>query len=531
MAKIEYETGRSLDEALASGRLWASPNASDNRSLIVLVHGWRKSPRVFAGLMQALRDDERFTSCDLLPCLYPAGILANTDAGGVARGLASEIDRLDKMFEFESVYLIGHSMGGVIVRATYLDAAERNYSWNAKVKRLALLASTNRGFNTKRLRRRVAVWLSEYSPIPVARLGLSMCRAGTFVSSVRLRWLRRFADSEPAETVQIRGYHDVVVESNDSADLFRYDNSAEIEIDATHTSVVPKSATEPAYGFLVNALTLPIRQMKRPILEDDCKQTVFLIHGIRDRGGAWLEHLKKEVLRFDGSADVQMIEYGYFKLLDFLLPSFRANKVRRFVDEYSQALAKRPEKPISVAGHSNGTYILGNAVKNIDGVEFEKVYLAGSVLPDSFPWKELLGSKVQKIRNDAASQDWVVALICGTLSCLPIYRDLGIGGFAGFQQLPLESESRYFSGGHSVALEEENLETVAKFLAMGAPSRIEDLPTIEPSVWLDRGSRGLFWILLVMLGTVTWLTFLAPSVAIPVWIALGVVLLVFLIAW
>lgn len=71
--------------------------------------------------MQAIRKDPSFRECDLLPWSYPAGTFSNTNPQSVAVALANEIDRLNQMFHFDRVYFIGHSMGGVIVRAAYLE--------------------------------------------------------------------------------------------------------------------------------------------------------------------------------------------------------------------------------------------------------------------------------------------------------------------------------------------------------------------------------------------------------------------------
>jgi alpha-beta hydrolase superfamily lysophospholipase len=483
------------------------------RRLLVLVHGWMRTPQHYRGLLQAFRGDPDLADCDLLPWGYRAGRLANTDPAGVAQALASEINRLDSLYGYHEIFLIGHSVGGVIVRAALLDGMERGHAWaipdNKKVRRIVLLASTNRGFQPPNLVYRLGTFAARHSVWPVSDLILSMLRGGPFVTGVRLRWLRQYRGAEPPETVQILGTRDPVVRPDDSADLFRYANSVMIRVDADHVSIVPTDSSDPTYPYIVDALLGPLAGKHRPSPPAPRSRVVFLLHGIRDYG-PWLDDLRKEVLRLDPDAEVLPVRYGYFKLINFLAPSLRASKVRDFVDRYAQELAKQPDIPFAVAGHSNGTYILGHALKDVPGVAFERAYLAGCVLPDDFPWDVLLETKVAQVRNDAARSDWVVALICGTLSWLPFYRDLGLGGFTGFQRLPPDSESRYLPGGHGAALSKDNLTSIAEFLVRGRPTALTDLPTtLQP--WLDRGSRGLFWVLLALIAVALLLIWVAPT--------------------
>ncbi|MDG3007504.1 alpha/beta fold hydrolase [Paludisphaera mucosa] len=526
---------RTLDEAVAQGRLCPSPTPRpEGRRLVVVVHGWRRTPEAYKGLLRSFRDDPRLADCDLLPWAYRAGRLSNTNPTGVAQGLATEIDRLDRENDYREIFLVGHSMGGVIVRAALLDGIERDLAWAApgkrKVRRLVLLASTNRGFDVPRFLG-PAVFVIRHLPFPVASFALSMLRGSWFVTGVRLRWLRRFCGTEPPETVQILGTRDPVVGPDDSADVFRYANSALVPVDADHISILPSGPDDPTYPYVVDALLGPMSAKHRPRQPAPRSRVVFLIHGIRDYG-PWLDDLREAVLRLDPEAEVLPIRYGYFKLINFLAPSLRAGKVRDFVDRYVQELAKRPDVPFAAAGHSNGTFIIATAVKDVPGVEFERVYLAGSVLPDDFAWDALIGGKVAQVRNDTARSDWVVALICGTLSWLAPYRDLGIGGFAGFQRLPPGSESRYLPGDHGAALTKDNLSSIAAFLVHGRPGALTGLPTSLPT-WLDRGSRGLFWILLVALVAIVGLLFVVGLTPAILWTGaiLAVVAVVFLIAY
>ena len=155
---------------------------------------------------------------------------------------------------------------------------------------------------------------------------------------------------------------------------------------------------------------------------------------------------------------------GSLELRLLLGTSFRAAfsrsaKVRWFRDTYDDEIKDKSvpadrEHPPSIVAHSFGTYILGNALLKYDWLRFDKVILCGSILPQNFPWDQLIErGQVQSVRNEYGVQDtwsglvrWFVA---GT----------GPSGRNGFncthERLEQErfeyTHSEYFNKGHMEA--------------------------------------------------------------------------------
>ncbi len=117
----------------------------------------------------------------------------------------------------------------------------------------------------------------------------------------------------------------------------------------------------------------------------------LLVHGIRDYAD-WQENVEflleeKYKLSAHGSGiKVISVRYGYFTALQFLLSDQRQRCIRAFADHYIQEIAANPEinpHNISVFAHSNGAYVVGEALKNFDQIKVGTLYFAGSVCRSS----------------------------------------------------------------------------------------------------------------------------------------------------
>ena len=138
----------------------------------------------------------------------------------------------------------------------------------------------------------------------------------------------------------------------------------------------------------------------------------FVVHGIRDYG-TWLGTLEKEILKLDPAARVWRRRYPYFSILNFLRPEDRKAKVDRLVRDYADHRVAFPNAAFVCGGHSNGTYILANAMLEYRGLRFERVFLAGSVLPQEFDWRTIgRRGQVGSMRNDMANADIPVGFFC-----------------------------------------------------------------------------------------------------------------------
>ena len=152
------------------------------------------------------------------------------------------------------------------------------------------------------------------------------------------------------------------------------------------------------------------------------KQVIFPLHGIRSTG-AWYGELS------DGLGDDFLLRqskwsYGKFSAIEFLFPCLRRGKVKWFSktyhDEISRAdVGKELNTPIngqanlpSVIAHSFGTYILGYALLHDDTIKLDKALLCGSILPENFPWNDIIErGQVREVKNEQAQKDLPVSVV------------------------------------------------------------------------------------------------------------------------
>ncbi len=392
---------------------------------------------------------------------------------------------------FSDVVLIGHSLGGLFVRQAYLLASgavegEEPSTWGSYVSRIILFASANRGLNLDRRATawlRPFIWLARIAPLP-RFVSNDLIRGSSFLTNLRINWIRHFGSfaaprsGEPREdderrepvVVQLLGDRDGVVTSDDSRDVLAFPRAVHIEVaDADHRGIYRiDKAPDPAARYAVVRQALTVSPSgNRPTHgpgDPRVNRVVFLLHGIRASNvDKWIDELENRVRQKDREHTVvKRPAYGYFSAARFALPSVRKKNIRTFQDWYTEALAEHPTAEFDVIGHSNGTYILGQSLLCTPAMDFTNVVLAGSVLPQSFPWKDLIQrGQVRRVLNERANRDWPVALLCNGLNALRM-RDIGTGGFDGFLGSST-TEVAYYAGGHSAALQPTNLQRLVDF--------------------------------------------------------------------
>jgi hypothetical protein len=412
----------------------------------------------------------------------------------------------DNIGGFEHIVLVGHSLGGLIVRHAYLldSGAYADplgpHDWVTKVRRIVLLAAPNRGFDMSRLpflRR----WLLRLFGGPL-RLTVGDLRAGSpYVTTLRLLWMRHFdaiaAPDQPL-VVQLLGDRDGLVSREDSLDVEQFPRAAHLTVpDSGHGDLVNLSAQrdpqlrEQRYAGVRRAVMGRVEPTE-PTVPTKPRDVLFLLHGIRAGREDWEQQLRDRLRVQRPGLEVRALSYGYFSALGFALPFTRPRNLRRFLDAYSESLAQHRGGSLAFAGHSNGTYVLGQALRTIPAVQVDQVFLGGSVLPRDFPWRRLLDrGQVGRVRNVRAAHDWVVAMLCGALRGM-MMRDVGTGGYAGF----LDDHERfedlgYVSGGHGSAFTTARLPLIASFL-LGKPAELgpQDLDGTEQPL-ISLASRAL----------------------------------------
>ena len=515
-----------------------------SRGLVVLLHGWQHTPRNLMPLSDATAQLLPDFDC-FAPCLPIAYFLSRTRVDRLAVSLLGALDALvdarrarPDQGHYEAIYLVGHSLGAALARSVWalahgarpdatVDPAACK-TWAHNIRRLVLLAGVNRGWDPDSPVNawiRLQMWFADpVENLTDARfLMLDIRRGAPFLTTMRLqilelhRLLRK--TGKPPISVNILGTYDNVVPPTDNFDLAT-DSTSDfyLEVEGTgHESILQLGgAGNELRRFEAFRLALlgsedDLREhaMSREEIHDMLQEShrshtvedaeeeprqrtcpemvVFVVHGIRDYG-FWTRRLAiriKEEARRRG-IDCQTItsSYGFFPMGPFLLPAERRKRVGWLLDQYVTARAMHPNaNRFCFVGHSNGTYLLANALENCPAMRFESVVFAGSVARRDYDWSRWLakGSKqVHRVLNYVATGDWVVATIPAGMQAwgLRIGRryiwkpKIGDAGHHGFPDTDGLEQVRYVPGGHSAALGSDRWGEIADFVLGGpGPSR------------------------------------------------------------
>ena len=159
---------------------------------------------------------------------------------------------------------------------------------------------------------------------------------------------------------------------------------------------------------------------------------IVTIHGIRTFG-SWQERFEHLALAELGNPSIEFVHYklGYFSIFAFIVPFFRWLVVRRFRNDLIQLCTRTPRARIDLVGHSFGTHVIGWAIANLpkgNTIKINNVILAGSVLKDNFPWRDLIGTTITRVVNDCGLKDHVLLL---SRFCVLFTGMAGRTGFSG----------------------------------------------------------------------------------------------------
>jgi pimeloyl-ACP methyl ester carboxylesterase len=473
------------------------------RRLIVLVPRFRGQLGNWTPLKQRLANEQGYrpeAAC-WLDFAHGVNLRSTEILDAVAERLRGRIEaEWLRAGGFDDVVLVGHSMGGLIVRQAYLLAAgavpgQLASTWAGKVSRIVLFASLNRGVDPKKKPLwGLANWLVSLIRFLPHFTFLDAIRGASFLTNLRINWIRLFGELaaaqrqgktwpdgrpvQPPLVVQLLGERDGLVDPEDSKDVLAFPSGHELSVpDANHRTLYRlDQVPDPDLRYAVLRAGFVGVFPDNPPVASSVRRVVFLLHGIRASNvDDWIKELRKRISeRAHASTDVIKPDYGYFTAARFALPSVRRRNISVFQDLYTEALAAHPTAEFDIIAHSNGTYILGQALRKTPGMRFENVALAGSVLPTNFPWGELKrNNQVGRVRNDRANRDWPVALLCNALSGLNM-RDVGTGGFAGFKGTATH-EVAYYPGGHGMALKSDYQGLLVDFVFGGDVREPADL--------------------------------------------------------
>jgi len=407
-----------------------------------------------------------------------------------ALDIVARIDRLwsKNPGKYDRILFVGYSAGAILVRLAYLISAgvyasrhgpgerlrgQQPRPWHEAVTAFVLIAGVNAGWKPFAAAKPV-VWLTDAIGLQRRLFSGNLISGSYFVTNVRLDWMDlmpRLGDRAPS-VLQILGTEDSLVDDSDSTDVIQFPNAEQVLIEgARHLSIMDRTQQ------LADAVAAALRgwrsaQPAHQAVGGSSKtptSVVFIVHGIRDSRRTWPDDAGGRVKTMDPRAEVLTASYGYLSALRFVLPGNRRKRARWLCDQYTRIRAKYPQVPFHFIGHSNGTYTLGRSLAEVHGMRFDRVVLMGSVLPREYPWQAMkdLG-QAGFIENHCSRRDWPVAWLCSTLRAIGM-KDLGTGGFEGFDD-GAAFESRWYPGGHGSPMsKDEYLERIAAFVCGRAP--------------------------------------------------------------
>jgi Alpha/beta hydrolase family len=382
----------------------------------------------------------------------------------------------------EDVVLIGHSLGGLLVRQAYILSATESgglpgLKWASRVSRIALFASVNRGIDSnKSAWRRIARWAYRVFPALQGFITYDLLRGSDFITNLRIEWIRYFETLErPPIVTQVLGDHDGIVARDDSIDVEQFPNAFHVTIpDAGHADVFRLdvlSNAEGRYSLIRDALTNTTPGERRVL--SGPKKVFIVLHGIRSSNRDWVKQacdlIASKFEPNDKNVKIIPSTYGWFSALKFAMPTSRKKNIQWFQDQYSEQMALAPTAEFNFLGHSNGTYMLGQSLEKIPGMRFNRVILVGSVLRPEYEWQlRFQKGQVTYVRNERSSRDFPVGILCSALHGLGMH-DVGTGGFDGFSNYVgcQIAENYWYDGGHSSPLTPANLEGLVDDLVFG----------------------------------------------------------------
>lgn len=506
-----------------------------------------------------------FPDAELLFSTYEPSPFANIDPYRLANTIEHAIHDAYTARRYKRIVLVGYSMGAMILRKALVWGhgieedrhhlgAQGKREWVDRVERFVSLASVNRGWtmDPKPDNMGAATYVSYLVAEKFARLTrtgkliLGMQQGSPFIADLRVQWIRLARDPAVQTggrklplVVHLLGDIDDIVSRADSQDIGVAKDTRFITLKNTdHLNIVnalsesrprtPEAADRIKKirdALLLEEKDLPLDRTALQAEDLSVTRVIYIVHGIRDYG-KWGEEIRKKIeesapLHQSGVAVVPP-KYGYFPMMPFLLYWDRQKNVRKFMDEYTENLARFPRATrFDFVGHSNGTYILASALQHYKTLRVGNVFFAGSVVPKHYPWQPLADEgRVAKVRNVVANGDWVVALfprffeqVAEWLGTRPVdgILDIGSAGFRGFEDASDAHgrirDLKFVDGAHGAGIDVGNqakLSAIVRYALHGDDARLD--------VFKETGSEGKLLDLLSNVSWVVWLVLAAVLV-------------------
>jgi hypothetical protein len=243
----------------------------DNTSIAIFVHGFTGDYlQTWGKLPELLQTDPSLDQYDFLFWGYPSSLFRkNEDLGTTGKLLKTEIDHLPKPYDkpYDKIVLIGHSMGGLVIRSYIVQALIDGKGNDLKtIANVMLFGVPNEGDLKAQ---GIPKWVNDQ----IADLGV----ASQFITELRNYWIKRVTTAshnddfhQAIPTVAVVGYHDHLV-SRQSVESFFLETEM---TDGDHRSMVkPETTSHLTYRIihrrLIDATNKPHRRVRDEFREPE----------------------------------------------------------------------------------------------------------------------------------------------------------------------------------------------------------------------------------------------------------------------
>jgi hypothetical protein len=520
-------------------RAFADSPRSEAKGLTVLVAGVRDPRGLIRRTAVVARD--ALPENDLLIIRLDGALLSNARANDVAGQIenliASQNGRMSSQFgrDYDKITVIGHSIAALLVRKAVLFASEGfgidrsgfegsvaqvDAPWRKRLDRVITLAGINGGWS-----RKTNVWVAmgaaALNYMGVGQFLLDLERGEPFVENLRSEWLdlmrAPFGQNAP-DVVQLLGSNDWAVPEENELDLCATVNGQpnrgfifQTMEASSHVSVLDMMATSNQELRLqarraeqfTQAIALPWSDLKangysRVVRENAevnsaqsrIKSILMTYHGLRDSQD-WSESPDLALASLFGSrADLLVSRETppYVPHFSFLFDIIgrREASVRWLSEKMIRLKADYPDAKISMIAHSQGSFATGAVAQRFAALKFENVVLAGSLLPQAFPWGGMVKTgRVHRMVNVRARGDLVSGILAAAFQFMPRYIPLlgrlklfqiGDSGVAGFSWVNNDmGEVASLDGGHNFFFQSRKaIRFAVAFASQGSPVKTAD---------------------------------------------------------
>jgi pimeloyl-ACP methyl ester carboxylesterase len=133
------------------------------------------------------------------------------------------------------------------------------------------------------------------------------------------------------------------------------------------------------------------------------RKIIISVHGIWTTG-SWQKELASTIS--ERGWIYYPLDYGYFTPIRFAIPFLRRGNIEWFRQQFAQIKSRYPDVTPSVVAHSNGTYIVCEALLKYPEIRIDKLILCGAVVRRSFEWTTVFDRKqVTAVRNEVGQRD------------------------------------------------------------------------------------------------------------------------------